>query len=84
VGSFSLGDGTFDSNMVGLTIIISTLPLGFKIVSIVLWVGKFLGCCEGSCACCGGGGSGGFCSTLTWLALVPLGAGYVICGIAGW
>jgi hypothetical protein len=39
-------------------------------VSMVPWVGKFLGCCEGSCACCGGGGSGGFCLALTWFALV--------------
>jgi hypothetical protein len=32
----------------------------------------------------GGGGSGGFGSALTWLALVLLGVGYVICGRAGW
>jgi hypothetical protein len=41
-------------------------------VSMVLWVGKFSGCCGGSCARCGGGGSGGFCSALTWFALVLL------------
>jgi hypothetical protein len=54
------------------------------IVSMVPWVGKFSGCCGGPCACCGGGGSGGFCSVLTWLELVPLGTGYVICGRAVW
>jgi hypothetical protein len=29
-------------------------------------------------------GSGGFGSALSWLALVLLGVGYVICGSAGW
>jgi hypothetical protein len=54
------------------------------IASMVPWLGKFSGCCGGSCTYCGGGGSGGFCSALTWLALVPLGVGYVICGRAEW
>jgi hypothetical protein len=31
VGSFSLGNGTFDSNMIDLSIISSLLPLGVKI-----------------------------------------------------
>jgi hypothetical protein len=48
-------------------------------VSMVPWVGKFSSCCGGFCACCGGGGSGEFFSALTWLALVLLGVGYVIC-----
>jgi hypothetical protein len=53
-------------------------------VSMVSWVEKFSGCCGGSCACCEGGGSDGFCSAFTWFALVLLGVGYVICGRAGW
>jgi hypothetical protein len=53
------------------------------IVSMVPWVGKFSICCGSSWACCSGGGSSGFGSTLTWLALVLLGVGYVICGRAG-
>jgi hypothetical protein len=31
MGPFSLGDGTFDSDMVNLVIIISALPFGFKV-----------------------------------------------------
>jgi hypothetical protein len=41
-------------------------------VSMVPWVGKFSGCCRG-----------GFCSALTWFALVLFGVVYVICGWAG-
>jgi hypothetical protein len=54
------------------------------IVSMVLWVEKFLVCCRGSRACCGGGGSGGFGLALSRLVLVLFGMGYVICGRAGW
>jgi hypothetical protein len=55
------------------------------IVSMVPWVRKFLGCCGGSWTCGrgGGGGGGGLVSVLTWLALVLLGVGYVICGSMG-
>jgi hypothetical protein len=31
VGPFSTGDGTFDSDMVDLAIVISTLSFGFKV-----------------------------------------------------
>jgi hypothetical protein len=31
MGPFGLGDGTFDSKMVNLVIIISVLPLGFEV-----------------------------------------------------
>jgi hypothetical protein len=31
MGPFGLGDGTFDSDMVDLAIIISMLPFGFKV-----------------------------------------------------
>jgi hypothetical protein len=31
MGPFSLGGGTFDRDMVDLTIIISALPLGFEV-----------------------------------------------------
>jgi hypothetical protein len=51
---------------------------------LVPWVGKFSGCCRGSWTSGGGGGGGGLVSVLTWLALVLLGVGYVICGTTGW
>jgi hypothetical protein len=31
VGSFSLGNGTFDNDMVDLAIVIPSLPFGFKV-----------------------------------------------------
>jgi hypothetical protein len=31
MGPFRLGDGTFDSDMVDLVIIITTLPFGFEV-----------------------------------------------------
>jgi hypothetical protein len=31
MGPFSLGDRTFDSDMVNLVVIISALPFGFKV-----------------------------------------------------
>jgi hypothetical protein len=46
-------------------------------------VGKVSSYCKGSYACCGSGGGGGFGSFLTWLVLVFLGVGYVICSAAG-
>jgi hypothetical protein len=59
VGPFGLGDRTFNNDMVNLAIVISALPFGFEsvlvplvMVSMVQWVGKFSGCCVGSCACC--------------------------------
>jgi hypothetical protein len=54
------------------------------IVSMVPWVGKFSGCCRGSWTCGGGGGGSGLVSVLTWLALVLLGVGHMICCTAGW
>jgi hypothetical protein len=54
------------------------------IVSMVPWVGKFSSCCRGSWTCGEGGGGGGLVLVLTWLPLVLLGVGYVICGTTGW
>jgi hypothetical protein len=54
------------------------------IVSMVPWVGKILVCCRDSYACYRGGGGGGFGSALSWLVLLLLDMGYVICGRAEW
>jgi hypothetical protein len=51
------------------------------ILRIVSWVGKVSDCCECSWIC-GGGGSGGLDSVLTW-ELVLFSTRYVICGTAG-
>jgi hypothetical protein len=87
MGPLGLGNATFDSDKVNLTIIVPALPFGFEIrVSTSgasqngVMSGKISSCCEGSWACCGSGGGGGFISFFTWLLLVLLGVGYVICG----
>jgi hypothetical protein len=71
MGPFSLGDGTFDGDL----LISKSVFEPLVIVSMVPWVRKFLGCCGGSWTCGGGGGGGGLVSVLTWLALVLLGVG---------
>jgi hypothetical protein len=77
VGRFGLGNRTFDSYMIDLSIIVSLLPFGVKsvleplvIMRIVPWVGKVSVCYRGS-RTCGGGGlvSGLFC----WLVLLDVG-----------
>jgi hypothetical protein len=85
-----LGNGAFDSDMVNLTIIVHALPFSFEIrVSTssdsqngavsgegLELLRRFLGLLREW-------RWGGFGSFLTWLLLVLLGVGYVICGVVG-
>jgi hypothetical protein len=87
---FGLGDRTFDSDVIYLAIIVSTLPFGFRVcvrtsgdceygamngeVIGLLW--RFLNLLRRWSRV-------GFGSVLTWLALVLFCVWYVICSTAG-